>query len=89
MTSPTGQVCARFFPAIDRNVWLTTAKRQPFYNLSGKANFEDLNSEWLELIDGSSNGENVPLGQQFVRARGMDVVVAIDASADLATSWPK
>jgi len=49
----------------------------PFYNLAGKANFKDLNSKWLELIDGASNYENVPLGQYFVKARGMDVVVAI------------
>ncbi|KAH9011013.1 phospholipase B [Lactarius pseudohatsudake] len=60
----------------------------PFYNLTGKANFEDLNSKWLELIDGASNHENVPLGQHFVKARGIDLVVAIDASADLSTGWP-
>ena len=70
-------------------MWLTIGKRQPFYNLTGKANFQDLNSRWLELIDGGSNRENVPLGQHFVRARGMDVVVAIDSSADLSTNWPK
>ncbi|KAN0111415.1 phospholipase B [Russula decolorans] len=55
----------------------------PFYNLAGKENFQDLNSTWLELIDGSSNQENVPVGQLFVRARGLDVVVALDASANL------
>ena len=45
---------------------------------------------WLELIDGSSNLENVPLGQHFVRARGLDVVVAIDSSADITgINWPK
>jgi lysophospholipase len=48
-----------------------------------------MNSKWLELIDGSSNKENVPLGQQFVNVRGLDVIVAIDASADTATNWPK
>ena len=67
----------------------STTKRQAFYNLTGKANFEDLNSKWLELIDGSSNHENVPLGQHFVKARGMDVVVAIDASSDIPSGWPK
>ncbi|KAI0295829.1 phospholipase B [Multifurca ochricompacta] len=60
----------------------------PFHNLTGKDNFEDLSSKWLELIDGASNHENVPLGQHFVKARGMDVVVGIDASADLHTGWP-
>ncbi|KAH9985800.1 phospholipase B [Russula compacta] len=60
----------------------------PFYNLSGKADFQDLNSTWLELIDGSSNGENVPLGQQFVKARDLDVVIAVDSSSDIPTGWP-
>ncbi|KAF8499632.1 phospholipase B [Russula emetica] len=61
----------------------------PFYNLAEKQSFQDLNSTWLELIDGSSNQENVPLGQQFVRARGLDVVVALDSSGDIAsTGWP-
>jgi lysophospholipase len=54
-----------------------------------KSTFADSSSRWLELIDGSSNGENVPLGTQFVRARGLDVVVAADASADLSgVNWP-
>ena len=63
---------------------------QPFYNLTGKEFFQDLNSTFLELIDGSSNLENVPLGQQFVKARGLDVIFALDSSADISdTSWPK
>ena len=52
--------------------------------------FEDSNATWLQLIDGSSNLENIPLGQQFVKARGLDVIVAVDASADEAQNkWPK
>jgi lysophospholipase len=63
---------------------------QPFYNIAGKQNFQDLESNWLELIDGSSNLENVPLGQLFVKARGLDVVVAVDSTAStLGTRWPK
>ncbi|TDL25988.1 phospholipase B [Rickenella mellea] len=51
--------------------------------------FEDSNSGWLELIDGSSNLENVPLGTLFVKARGLDVIVGVDASADDPTNaWP-
>ncbi|KAI0256379.1 phospholipase B [Lactifluus subvellereus] len=60
----------------------------PFYNLAGKANFQDLNSKWLELIDGSSNHENIPIGQLFVKAREMDVVVAVDASSNITNHWP-
>jgi len=37
-----------------------------------------LNSTWLDLIGGNSNGENVPLGSLFVRARNIDVVIAVD-----------
>ncbi|KAH9993257.1 acyl transferase/acyl hydrolase/lysophospholipase [Russula vinacea] len=61
----------------------------PFYNLDAKPSFQDVNSTWLNLIDGGSNQEIVPLGQQFVRARGLDVVVAVDASSDTPTNWPK
>jgi lysophospholipase len=51
--------------------------------------FEDSSSRWLELIDGSSNGENVPLGTQFVKARALDVIFAVDGSADIAgVLWP-
>jgi lysophospholipase len=48
-----------------------------------------VNSTWLELVDGGENLEVVPFGQQFVRARGLDVVVAVDASSDTLTNWPK
>ncbi|EPQ56964.1 hypothetical protein GLOTRDRAFT_73425 [Gloeophyllum trabeum ATCC 11539] len=60
----------------------------PFQGLKSQT-FEDSSSDWLELIDGSSNAENVPLGQLFVRARGLDVIVAVDSSADQSTTlWP-
>jgi lysophospholipase len=48
-----------------------------------------VNSQWLELIDGGSNQENVPLGQLFVKARDVDVVVAIDSTQETDTTWPK
>ncbi|KAI0268896.1 phospholipase B [Gloeopeniophorella convolvens] len=59
----------------------------PFQGIKPQ-NFEDSSARWLELIDGSSNAENIPLGQQFVKARAIDLVVAVDASADIATGWP-
>ncbi|KII92542.1 hypothetical protein PLICRDRAFT_172619 [Plicaturopsis crispa FD-325 SS-3] len=60
----------------------------PFNNVK-PTTFEDSNSTWLELIDGSSNLENIPIGNLFVRARGLDVIVAVDASADEADNqWP-
>ena len=62
---------------------------QPFQSLKPDT-FEDSNSTWLNLIDGASNEENVPLGTHFVKARKLDVVVAVDASADDSSLlWPK
>ncbi|KAI5118461.1 hypothetical protein M0805_006280 [Coniferiporia weirii] len=60
----------------------------PFQSLKPET-FEDSNSTWLNLIDGSSNQENVPLGSLFVKSRALDVIVAVDASADDPTfGWP-
>ncbi|KAI0766492.1 phospholipase B [Irpex lacteus] len=59
----------------------------PFHGIKNDT-FEDSGSKWLELIDGSSNAENVPLGPMFVTARGLDMVVAVDGSADDLQSWP-
>ncbi|KAI0339795.1 phospholipase B [Trametopsis cervina] len=59
----------------------------PFHGIKNDT-FEDSDSKWLELIDGSSNGENVPLGSMFVKARGLDMIVAVDGSADDNFNWP-
>ncbi|KAL5528334.1 hypothetical protein ACEPAF_7470 [Sanghuangporus sanghuang] len=60
----------------------------PFQSLKPDT-FEDSNSTWLDLIDGSSNLENVPLGALFVKARGLDVILGLDSSADDPTfRWP-
>jgi lysophospholipase len=37
------------------------------------------NQEILNLIDGGENGEEVPLQPLLVKARGVDVIFAIDA----------
>ncbi|KAJ3823123.1 phospholipase B [Lentinula raphanica] len=50
--------------------------------------YEDTNSTWLSLIDGASNGENIPLGPLFVKARALDVIVTLDGSADDPNNWP-
>ncbi|EJD02796.1 phospholipase B [Fomitiporia mediterranea MF3/22] len=60
----------------------------PFQSLKPDT-FEDSNSTWLDLIDGSSNEENVPLGTMFVKARGLDVILGLDASSDDPNlRWP-
>ncbi|KAG7448332.1 phospholipase B [Guyanagaster necrorhizus] len=50
--------------------------------------FVDTNSDWLELIDGGSNGEVVPFNPLLVKARGLDIIVGIDSSADDENNWP-
>ncbi|KIJ52232.1 hypothetical protein M422DRAFT_156921 [Sphaerobolus stellatus SS14] len=44
--------------------------------------FTDANEEWLNIVDGGENAENVPLAQLFVKSRGLDVVVAIDTTGE-------
>lgn len=61
----------------------------PFYNVENRP-FQDSNSTWLELIDGSSNQENIPLGPLLVRARNVDVIVTLEGSSDeIVNRWPK
>ncbi|KAL4078419.1 lysophospholipase catalytic domain-containing protein [Scleroderma yunnanense] len=59
----------------------------PFNGLNPPS-FQDSNSQWLSLVDGGSNLEQVPFGSLLVKARGIDVVVAVDASADDPNLWP-
>ena len=52
--------------------------------------YQDSRATWLELIDGASNIENIPYGPLFVKARGVDVIVTAEGSADIPeTNWPK
>ncbi|KAG6917429.1 hypothetical protein DXG01_002515 [Tephrocybe rancida] len=60
----------------------------PFQGLKNTT-FEDSSKEWLELLDGSSNNENIPFAPLFVRARGLDVIVTIEGSSDDINLWPK
>ncbi|KAF9502000.1 phospholipase B [Pleurotus eryngii] len=59
----------------------------PFNGLNPRT-FEDSDATWLELLDGSSNQENIPYSPLFVRSRELDVIVTIEGSADDATAWP-
>ncbi|KAJ3725767.1 phospholipase B [Lentinula raphanica] len=58
----------------------------PFRGLA--PSFVDSDDEELELIDGGSNGENIPLNPLLVKAREVDVIVAVDGSADTDDNWP-
>ncbi|KAF7376080.1 Lysophospholipase [Mycena sanguinolenta] len=59
----------------------------PFNGLKNNT-FQDTAATWLSLIDGASNGENIPYGPLFVNARKLDTIVTIEGSADDANNWP-
>ncbi|SCV68564.1 BQ2448_685 [Microbotryum intermedium] len=50
--------------------------------------FESAGNGILQLTDGGENGENVPIYPLLVKARAVDLIVAIDSSADTTYSWP-
>lgn len=50
--------------------------------------FGSSDAETLLLVDGGENGENVPLNPVLASAREVDVIFAIDSSADTEESWP-
>ncbi|KAJ7647403.1 phospholipase B [Roridomyces roridus] len=72
------------FGSSDSNTLVYVLQRQ----LRSPDTFEDSAATWLQLIDGSSNGENVPYGPLFVRSRELDVIVTIEGSADDPNNWP-
>ncbi|EJD05258.1 lysophospholipase [Fomitiporia mediterranea MF3/22] len=49
--------------------------------------FIDSDQEFLGLIDGGEDGEVIPLQPLLVKARNVDVIVAIDASADTSDGF--
>ncbi|GAA5828184.1 hypothetical protein JCM11251_002624 [Rhodosporidiobolus azoricus] len=50
--------------------------------------FESAGNNILQITDGGENGENVPIGPLLVKAREVDIVFAMDASADTDQTWP-
>ncbi|KAI5474485.1 hypothetical protein MNV49_003208, partial [Pseudohyphozyma bogoriensis] len=61
-----------------------------FYNFApadGQA-FESAGENILQITDGGENGENVPIAPLLVKARNLDIILAIDASADTNQYWP-
>lgn len=50
--------------------------------------FQDSSADQLELLDGGANLEKTPLSSLLVKARGLDVVVVVDGSADDQNHWP-
>ncbi|KAM3067079.1 Lysophospholipase 1 [Clarireedia jacksonii] len=62
-------------------------KPNPFFGYNNKTN-ENSQSTQLTLVDGGEDGQNIPLSPLFQPLRGLDVVFAVDSSADTAFYWP-
>ncbi|KAH6604066.1 lysophospholipase [Trichoderma cornu-damae] len=55
------------------------------YNTSGNAN---ANATVLTLVDGGEDLQNIPLHPLLLAEREVDVIFAVDGSADTETLWP-
>ncbi|KAH9814677.1 lysophospholipase [Melampsora americana] len=58
----------------------------PFKGVNGPAGFDQSTSDNLDLVDGGENGENIPINPLL--ARGVDIILAADGSADTDESSP-
>ena len=59
----------------------------PFYRYNLPTN-PNANTSSLTLVDGGEDGQNIPLNPLIQPSRNVDVIFAIDASADTSYSWP-
>ena len=60
----------------------------PFYGFNPSGSSQVADTEQLDLVDGGEDGQNIPLNPLIQPARGVDVIFAIDSSADTELSWP-
>jgi lysophospholipase len=61
---------------------------QAFFGVN-PSTFVDSVSSMLSLVDGGGNGEEIPISSLLIRQRNVDVIVAIDGSADDVNQWPE
>ncbi|GAO49298.1 hypothetical protein G7K_3449-t1 [Saitoella complicata NRRL Y-17804] len=59
----------------------------PFYGWKNSTNLS-YNSTRLTLVDGGEDNQNIPFLPLLQPERNVDVIFAVDASADTAHSWP-
>ncbi|KAF7550505.1 hypothetical protein G7Z17_g5662 [Cylindrodendrum hubeiense] len=59
----------------------------PFYKQNPRRNL-NANSRILTLVDGGEDLQNIPLQPLILPERQVDVIFAIDSSADTSTAWP-
>lgn len=59
----------------------------PFRGYQGAANPSAMTNQ-LTLVDGGEDGQNIPLNPLIQPVRNVDVIFAVDSSADTANNWP-
>lgn len=59
----------------------------PFYHYNNETN-PNAESEQLTLVDGGEDLQNIPLNPLIQPYRHVDVIFAVDSSADTNTTWP-
>lgn len=59
----------------------------PFYGYNAPTNAH-ANSNLLTLVDGGEDLQNIPFHPLIRSARDVDVIFAVDGSADTTTNWP-
>lgn len=71
----------------DDNNDIAQYRPNPFRGFNSDASLVS-DQEELSLVDGGLDGQNIPLNPVIQPARGVDVVFAVDASADTENNWP-
>ncbi|OBT92870.1 Lysophospholipase 1 [Pseudogymnoascus verrucosus] len=59
----------------------------PFYGYNNKTNLNS-QSKSLTLVDGGEDLQNIPLHPLLQPIRHVDIIFAVDASADTSANWP-
>ncbi|TLS28385.1 hypothetical protein PpBr36_01928 [Pyricularia pennisetigena] len=67
---------------------VATWKPNPFFGFHAETAGGIASSAELSLVDGGLDGQNIPLQPLIQPARQVDVIYAIDSSADTTSSWP-
>lgn len=71
----------------DDNDDIAQYQPNPFYSFNNDTNRNSQSKE-LTLVDGGEDNQNIPLNPLLQPNRGVDVIFAIDSSADTYYSWP-
>jgi lysophospholipase len=59
----------------------------PFFQYNAEEN-QNANSSIITLVDGGEDLQNIPLHPLIWSLRDVDVILAVDSSADTPTNWP-